>query len=682
MFAADWDEGLDEAQLAAVVHGDGPLVVLAGAGTGKTRMLTARVARLLERGTPPERVLLLTFTRRAADEMLARAAVLAGRGELAGRLQGGTFHASAYRLLRAFGEALGVSPSFSLLDPADAADLMALLRDEHGLGTTSTRKPSATTLVEVYSRCVNLSLSVGEVVEADFPWCEADAAAIAEVCRHYVATKRARGLLDFDDLLLYWRAALLDEHLGPRLVGMFDYVLVDECQDVNDLQADIVRRLRPDGRGLTLVGDDAQAIYAFRGASAAHLAALARSFLGTTVVRLERSFRSLQPILDLANHLRPLSAEAELGETKPLELVAARVGGRRPTFVRCYDASFEARALVERILERREQGRRLRDQAVLVRAAHHSDLIELELAARKVPYRKYGGLRFTEAAHVKDLAAAIRLLDNPADEIAWFRLLKLHEGIGPAAARRLVETLWARQAEPAQDWLETVAAAPAIARVALAGTLEALDAARAAATTFERVERTLGLLRPLVRARYDDAEVRLGDLDRLAATAVATDDLASWLVEVTLDPPLSTSSVAGPPRLDEDYVVVSTIHSAKGLEWPVVHLPHLVDGAFPSDLALRSSDGLAEEARLFYVAVTRARDELILYAPARMPHRRRSSDDRHSLAPQSRFLDEAALGLVSVEEVLPSRPLPNTGLEPGALGPRALGTLGLDRLWR
>ena len=398
-----------------------------------------------------------------------------------------------------------------------------------------------------------------------------------------MSRKRERSQLDFDDLLLYWRAALVDERIGPQLASLFDHVLVDEYQDVNALQVDIVRLLAPAGRGLTVVGDDAQAIYGFRGADACHLHELARSLEGASVIRLERNFRSFQPILDVANLVRP---PASTGDER-LMLHSVRPGGRRPVLVRCYDAGGEARAVVDRILELQEQGMRLRDQAVLVRAAYHSDLVELELTARRVPYRKYGGLRFVEAAHVKDYVAAVRLLDNPSDDIAWFRLLRLHEGIGPGRARQLLETLPPRRPEAVHDWAATVAAAPPMARVPLGQTLAALCESRAITSggPGRRADRLLELVRPLVAGRYHDSAARIGDLERLAAAAGAAHDLGDWLAEITLDPPVSSGDHAGPPHVDDDFVVVSTVHSAKGLEWLVVHLAHLVDGAFPSDMA-------------------------------------------------------------------------------------------------
>jgi DNA helicase-2/ATP-dependent DNA helicase PcrA len=682
MFAAAWDSGLDDAQLAAVTHGESPLVIVAGAGTGKTRTLTARVASLLERGVPPERVLLLTFTRRAADDMLARAAALSGESSRARRLRGGTFHAVAHQMISAYAEPLGIQPGYSVLDPADAADVMDLLRDEHGLAGDGRqeRGPRPSTLVDIYSRCVNTTRRVADVIATDFPWCAEDTELIGSLCKAYVSRKRERSQLDFDDLLLYWRAALVDERIGPQLAGLFDHVLVDEYQDVNALQVDIVRLLAPDGKGLTVVGDDAQAIYGFRGADACHLHDLARSLDSASVIRLECNFRSFQPILDVANLVRP-PAEAA-GER--LTLTSARAGGRRPVLVRCYDAAGEARAVVDRILELQEQGTRLRDQAVLVRAAHHSDLVELELTARRVPYRKYGGLRFVEAAHVKDYVAAVRLLDNPSDDIAWFRLLRLHEGIGPGRARRLLDTLPPHRPEAVQDWATTVASAPPMARAPLGRTLAGLCDSRAITPggTGQRAQRVLELVRPLVAARYHDSVARIGDLERLASAAAAAEDLGEWLAEITLDPPVSSGDYARPPHLDDDFVVVSTVHSAKGLEWLVVHLPHLVDGAFPSDMALRTPGGLEEERRLFYVATTRARDELRLYEPLRMPHHRRSRDDRHTLAPASRFLDEPVLGVLKVEEHgAGRRPVEANARCAGLADGAQVITVDLDPLW-
>jgi DNA helicase II / ATP-dependent DNA helicase PcrA len=670
MFESDWDSGLDDAQLAAAAHTGGPLVVVAGAGTGKTRTLTARVAQLLAHGADPSRVLLLTFTRRAAADMLARAGVLCGDRRAAGRLWGGTFHAVAHRLISLHAETLGLPSHLSVLDQGDARDLIDLLRHEHGLAGTGERFPRADTLIDAYSRAVNTGRPARQLIAAEFPWCDPHTDQILELFRAYLARKRDTGLLDFDDLLLAWRSLLTDPTVGPAVARRWDHVLVDEYQDVNQIQVDIVRLLRPDGSGLTVVGDDAQAIYGFRGADAAHLTELATTLPGVAVVRLERNFRSRQPLLDLANAVRPSDGPLRL------RLYSDRPEGSRPRLVRCYDAPAEARLVADAVLEAIETGRRLRDQAVLMRAGHHSDLLEVELTARRVPFVKFGGLKFLETAHVKDFLAGLRLLDNGADEIAWYRILRLHEGIGPARARDLLAVLRPGDGSDEDRHADAIAAGPATARMKLTATFSGLTTARGVRTTADRVAAVVALLRPLMIRRYPDHPVRLDDLDRLAAAAAAAPTLTEYIAGLTLDPPVSTGDLAGPPQLDEDYLTLSTVHSAKGLEWDCVHVIGLVDGAFPSDMALTTETGLIEEQRLFYVAVTRAREQLALYTPLRMPHHRHSGNDRHSLAPASRFLTQDAVATMDVREADPPAAPPRRTLSTGRV---ALPTL--DDLW-
>jgi len=324
--------------------------------------------------------------------------------------------------------------------------------------------------------------------------------------------------------------------------------------------------------------------------------------------------------------------------------------------VRCHDAATEARLVVDSILEGAEQGQRLRDHAVLMRAAHHSDLLEVELTARGVPFVKFGGLKFLEAAHVKDFVAGLRLLDNRIDEVAWFRLLRLHEGIGPARARALLDSLQPGDSQAEQRHADVAAGAPPASRVALTTMLDAVVCARQQTAPADRAGAVLEFLRPLLMNRYTDHAARLTDLDRLVGAAASAPDLAGFIAELTLDPPASTTDLAGPPHLDDDYLVLSTVHSAKGLEWESVHVIHVVDGAFPSDMALSTKTGLLEEQRLFYVAVTRARDRLSIYAPLRMPHHRHARDDLHSYALGSRFLDDAAMATLDVQENVVTRP--------------------------
>jgi DNA helicase II / ATP-dependent DNA helicase PcrA len=644
-------EALNDDQRRAATYQGGPLLILAGAGTGKTGTLVARAAWLRGQGLQPSRILLLTFTRRAADDMLARAQP--PDGSAAERIVGGTFHAIAHRIIRAHSEAFALPAEFSVLDPADTADVLDTLRDAHGLvGTDSGRRtPRAATCAEIYSRCVSTSTPLSDVLRAGYPWCGPFGGQLADLFTDFVGYKRRHHLVDFDDLLLLWRAALADAAAGPPLRGLFDAVLVDEYQDVNAVQADIVRLLRPDGAGLTCVGDDAQAIYAFRGADPEHLRALSATFADLTVIRLSRNYRSRQAVLRLANVIRPQYHRLELA------LTAERGQGQPPLLVRCHDEATQAREICVRVLAEHEAGLRFVEQAVLVRSANHSDLLELELSARGIPYVKYGGLRFTEAAHVKDFLAAARVVANPSDDLAWFRLLRLHEGVGPVLARRVIETLDIAGQRPFERWPEAEHVLPRRLVPTVGATVRELVRAAGLTSTAERAAAILAALHDPLTARYADAAARRADLERLADAAAGSPSLHDALVQLALDPPVSASDLAGRPRLDDDYLVISTVHSAKGLEWPVVHLPQLVDGAVPSDLALTTAAGLEEEQRLFYVAVTRARDRLFLYAPLRMHHHRRGADDRHSYAQLSRFLDAAALAHCELTDAVPPRPV-------------------------
>ncbi len=671
MFICMFDEsdvldGLNDQQRRAVTHQGGPLLVLAGAGTGKTRTLVARAAWLRgAQGVPASRILLLTFTRRAASDMLARATAGSGSSE---RICGGTFHAIAHKIIRQHAESFSLPPQFTILDPGDTADILDVLRPDHGLAEAGQRAPRAAACADIYTRCVNTCRPVSEVVTASFPWCAPFTGQLAGLFRAYTARKRARYLLDFDDLLLLWQAALADPVAGPVLRGMFDAVLVDEYQDVNAVQASIVRLLQPDGKQLTCVGDDAQAIYGFRGADPAQLRQLVADYPGLDIVRLDRNYRSRQGILDLANLVRPSAPGLDLTLTGDRGPGQSGESGMAPLLVRCHDEATQAREICARVLAAHEDGAALRDQAVLVRAAHHSDILEIELGARKIPYVKFGGLRFTDTAHIKDFLATARILANPADDLAWFRLLRLHEGIGPVHARRV---LAAGLDGPADGWQQAIDAAPARSRRALATTL-----GRLAEAAGDPVRAILEILDPLIRARYPAAAVRIPDLQRLADAAAAQPSLHDALAELTLDPPVSAADLAGPPRLDEDYLTISTIHAAKGLEWPVVHLSQLVDGALPSDMALGDPGGLAEEHRLFYVAITRARDHLYLYAPQRLHYHRRGRDDRHGFGQLTRFLHAEALAACDSATAAPLTPtLP-------AIGPLATRVdVALGSLW-
>jgi DNA helicase-2/ATP-dependent DNA helicase PcrA len=650
MFA--WLDDLNAAQRTAVTHDGGPLRVLSGAGTGKTTTLSARVTWLLATGTPPERILLLTFTRRAARQMLARTnALLAasgmdrGRGYTAGRVTGGTFHAIAHRTLRRFATTLGMPEGFSVLDAEDAADVIDLIRDEQGhTAATQRRFPRKSLLIDLYSAAVNTGRPLSSIVPESAPWATDFIDSISDICRGYVQRKRSAGLVDLDDLLLLWRAAVQDDHLGPRLAKSVDHVLVDEYQDVNGLQVDILTGLCRGGARISVVGDDAQALYSFRAAEPRHILEFDAVFPGSTTVLLETNYRSSQQILDVAN---AVGADATAGFSAVLR--AVRVApGVRPQLVRCADEDSQTDAVCERILAHREAGVALHEQAVLVRAAHHSALLELELAARRIPYVKYGGLRFVEAAHVKDLLAAFRVADNPRDVVAWFRLLQLLVGVGPATARRVVAALGLTNAGEGplggaailEAWPAAAQELPEAAQPAAAILVAAL-APRPGESVATHAERIRAAVAPLVEAAYPDPAARVADLDVLVAAGTKAARLSDVAADHVLEPPRSTSNLAGPPTVDEDWLVISTVHSAKGLEWDVVHLLHVTDGNIPSDMALGSESGLAEERRVLYVALTRARSALHLYVPERYHHHPRGRDDSHGWAQPSRFLSDS-----------------------------------------
>jgi DNA helicase-2/ATP-dependent DNA helicase PcrA len=509
----------------------------------------------------------------------------------------------------------------------------------------------------------------------------------------YTSRKRAQQLCDFDDLLLLVRALGGSEVGRGVLSGLFDHVLVDEYQDVNALQADLVDLLRPHGQGATAVGDDAQAIYGFRAASTAAILEFPTRYPDADVVRLEHNYRSTTPILAVANQVM---ADEPGGAGKALW--SERPGRRRPLLRSCADEATQAEAVCTAVLAHREEGVPLRSQAVLFRAGHHSTTLEVALGRRRIPYVKYGGLRFVEAAHVKDLLALLRVLDNPWDEMAWFRLLRLLEGVGPATAGRLLGQLGVRRraadereapADPGatSPLTRLLAAAPAVpppAREDLDGLRAVLGACSGAAPDVgsappigAQVDRLREWLQPVITRRYDAPAARCGDLERLAEQAATASSRGGFVADLTLDPPTVTGDLAGPPSLDDDWLVLSTVHSAKGGEWDVVHVIHAADGMFPSDLATGDEDALAEERRLFYVAVTRARNVLEINVPLRYHRHRYRLDDRHGYAPVSRFLSPAVQALMDAQSAVPP-----SGALPGgaAVTGRGEGVAAVDRM--
>jgi len=510
-----------------------------------------------------------------------------------------------------------------------------MVREEHGHASSARRYPRPQTMLDIYSRTVNSQTPLAEVLAEAFPWCEEHRESLAEVFRAYGERKRSMGVLDLDDLLLHWRALACDETVGPLLARAFDHVLVDEYQDVNGLQVDIVAGMCARESGLTVVGDDFQAIYGFRAASARHILEFPQRFAGTHKLTLEQNYRSTEPILAVAN-----AVSAQDRDGYPKHLHTGHEGGAAPQLDFPRDESEQAQRVCENVLRAREEGMELRCQAVLFRTGHDSDLLELELARRGIPFVKYGGLRYLEAAHVKDLIALLRLAENPADEVSWFRVLQLLDGVGPTKARLMLDALREQpDGTPVVARAEqALAQVPERSRANASSLLAALAADAEHGATQTRVERLHDALAPLIRVHYADGPIRLGDLEQLVAAARGAPDLRHFVSELVLDPPASSADLARPPHRDEDYLVLSTVHSAKGLEWEAVHVISVYDGNFPADLSATNEESIAEERRLLYVALTRARRRLHVYVPLRYYHRPRGGDDAHGYGETSRFL--------------------------------------------
>ncbi len=627
----DFSAELNPAQAAAAMHTGGPLLIIAGAGTGKTRTLVYRVAHLIDTGTAPERILLLTFTRRAAQEMLARAERLVGAS---GRqVHGGTFHATAHRLLRRFGASAGLSADFTIMDQGDAVDLMQLARAQLGLAQKGKRFPRKETLHWVYSRHVNTGIPVDEILREAYPQFLEYLEDIRRVFVDYTARKAERNLVDYDDLLLFWATMLeMSPELSARLGALYDHVLVDEFQDTNALQARILRGTCAHGN-ITVVGDDAQSIYSFRGANFRNILDFPSHFDGTSSVTLEQNYRSTKPILDATNTLISRAAERF---TK--QLWTERVGGEAPWLVTARDEQEQTRFVVERTLELHEEGTPLREIAVLFRAGYMSADLEIELTNRKIPFEKWGGLKFLEAAHIKDILAFLRVVENGRDEVSWYRLLSLLPGVGDATARAAITAMADSGWDPTMFGRHVP---PARARAAHANVSALLDELRSVSGNAHSVSGDIQRIRvmydDILRERYDRAEPRLADLEQLQTIAGGYPDRAAFLSALALEPPSATQDLSGGSDSEDDVLILSTAHSAKGKEWDAVFLIWVVDGWFPMSRAIHDHDELEEERRLMYVAMTRARNHLAITYPLNAYSSRRSAD--YSMDQLSRFLD-------------------------------------------
>jgi len=646
-------EKLNEQQRKAVEHGvglpegnsTGPLLIIAGAGSGKTNTLAHRVAHLIVNGADPRRILLMTFSRRAASEMarrverICRDVLGANATVLTDALAwSGTFHGIGARLLRMYAEQIGLNPDFTIHDREDSADLMNLVRHELGFSNTDSRFPTKGTCLAIYSRAVNSETPLSEILRQHYPWVVTWEEQLKELFGAYVEAKQAQNVLDYDDLLLYWAQMVSDPDLADDIGNRFDHVMVDEYQDTNKLQASVLMALKPGGRGLTVVGDDAQSIYSFRAATVRNILDFPTSFSpAADVITLDRNYRSTQPILAAANGVIELARERF---TK--NLWTERESLERPKLVTVKDETEQANFIVEQVLSNRETGMTLKQQAVLFRTSSHSGTLELELTRRNIPFVKFGGLKFLDSAHVKDMLAVLRFAQNPRDRVAGFRLLQMLPGIGPKKAGTILDTI-ASDPEPllalaeippppktGEDWTSFVQL--------LGGLRKTQDGWPS------DIERARLWYEPHLDRIHEDADTRKADLLQLEQIASGYPSRERFLTELTLDPPDATSDQAGVPLLDEDYLILSTIHSAKGQEWRSVFMLNVVDGCIPSDLGTGTTQEIEEERRLLYVGMTRAKDSLSLITPQRFfTHGQNSQGDRHVYASRSRFIPATLL---------------------------------------
>ncbi len=640
---------LNKEQHHAVTHGIDvesttkapPLLVIAGAGSGKTKTLAHRVAHLVVNGVDPTRILLLTFTRRAAEEMIRRVKRITAKAVGTQQVDlpwSGTFHAIGARILREYATQIGLKPSFTILDRSDAADLMDLVRQELGLSKKALRFPKKDTCLAIYSFAINSGKPIDQVLAKHFPWCVEWEKDLRRLFEGYTGAKQQQNVLDYDDLLLYWAEMMEDDDMAAEIGGRFDHILVDEYQDTNRLQSKILLKPKPEGRGLMVVGDDAQSIYSFRAATVRNILDFPKQFRPSAdIVTLEQNYRSTQPILDACNGVISFATERY---TKNLR--SERRSKQKPFLTVVADEAAQARFVAQGILNAREAGVPLKDQAVLFRASHHSAQLEIELTRRNIPFVKYGGLKFLEAAHVKDVLSVLRWCENPRDRVAGFRAVQLLPGIGPSTAARILDQV---EANPdACDVLNDIKVPNAAAEHWPAFCKLFNQMRKGQATWPAEFDLVRDWYAPQLDRIYDDAQLRAADIAQLGQIATGYRSRERFLTELTLDPPDATSGRAGAVLKDEDYTILSTIHSAKGQEWRIVRILNVVDGCIPSDRATDTPEEIEEERRLLYVAMTRAKDDLDLIVPQRFfTHNQAKLGDRHVYASRSCFIPDSIL---------------------------------------
>ena len=600
----DYRRELNEAQYQAVITLEGPVLVIAGAGSGKTRTLVYRLAYLVEQGVDPGAILLLTFTRKAAQEMLGRAVHLLNQPLAA--VTGGTFHHVCYQWLRQFGDRVGYPHGFTVMDRSDQADLLQMLKERRGLKHPAGAFPRKETMADIISAVINKSLTLEAVLLQDYPQFLAQRDELAKIAAAYREEKVRNHLMDYDDLLVQGRRLLAEyEEVRRHLSERFQYLMVDEYQDTNHLQAELVRLLAFTHQNVMAVGDDSQSIYSFRGADFRNIMDFPRLFPGARLIKLEENYRSTQPILDLAN---AVIAGAREKYTKCL--FTRQAAGVRPRLFRTASENEQSRLVVAQVQELQQQGLPLKEMAVLVRAGYHSFDLEIELARAGLHFVKFGGFKFVESAHIKDILAYLRVLANPRDVLSWQRLLLLLPGVGRQTGGRFAAQIGQDfTLEAALNWLRSQKRPPQLQD--LAALLESMQFPHKTLVTL--MSQALEFYEPLAQGRYDDYPRRMKDLEHLLAIASRYRSVRSFLNDLTMEPPVSMADVAPTPQ---EYLTVSTIHSAKGLEWEAVFVLWAAEGRFPGFYSQEREDELEEERRLMYVAITRARKHLAVAYPA------------------------------------------------------------------
>lgn len=627
-FSINYEQELNSSQFEAVSSINGMYLVIAGAGTGKTKTLVYRVARLVELGYNPKSILLLTFTRKAAREMMNKASLLLDKR--CSKVNGGTFHSFANLTLRKYSKFINLNPNFTILDQGDGEDVINLIRGQLNLNQKEKRFPNKRTVFNVISLSVNKGVPVQTIVSEEYPHFEDHIDKILEIKKIYESYKAKNSLLDYDDLLIYLRKFLFEMNEGTKsLLSKINFVMVDEYQDTNKLQADLVKGLTQLNHNLMVVGDDAQSIYSFRGANFKNIMDFPKIFPGTKIIKLEENYRSTQNILNFANHIIDGATEKY---TK--FLFSKRKDGELPVIISASTENMQSRFIVERILELNESGVPLNEIAVLFRSSFFSFDLEIELNKANIPFIKFGGLKFIETAHVKDVLAFLRIIANPKDFVSWYRVLLLHEGIGPKKAQAIINEVEQSELSITQNFNSIIKKKYKDNIYALFSLLN--NVYQNFPLPADKIEVILNYYKPLFRAKYDDFNKRGKDLEIFNNIASNYKSLHSFLADMALEPPRDSVIDVDSEDKEKEFLTLSTIHSAKGLEWHTVFIIHALEGFFPSGQSFDKIETLEEERRLMYVASTRAKENLYVSYPMHLFDRYNG----FTIAKPSRFIND------------------------------------------